>query len=202
MPAPSVAVPYAQFLRKCDRHTSVVSGLGGVAEPKLRRLLAELVLMRLFDDFQEAVEGVALRLACGAAYADGTSPTLIAPPARSTLQARGNFENFGRGGKRIFVKWSKYTFINDSVKFVIDTNDPFVAACRANSSVISEMQAIRNRIAHSSTQSYPAIVRRYYGASFNHVTPGVLLLSAKNSPPLLERYIVSCRILAKGFSCS
>lgn len=200
MPAPNVAVPYTRFSRKCDRHSSVVAGLATLADPKLRRLLAELVMMRLFDDFQEALEGVAVRLACGADYADGSPPTLLAPPARSTRHAMTNFETLGRGGSHNPARWSKYSFISDTVRFVIHPGDPFLGTCRASAQAISEMQAIRNRIAHSRTRSYPDVVRRYYGASFNQVTPGVLLLSNRNSPPLLERYLVSCRILAKDFS--
>jgi hypothetical protein len=200
MSAPSVAVPYAQFLKQCDRHSDIVDGLQSVGDPRLRRLLAELVMMRLFDDFQEVLKGVAVRLACGAAYIDGSSPTLMVQPARSTREALVNFQTLGRGGKQKYDQWSKFSYVNETVKFVFHANDPFLSTCRVNSQVLSEMQVVRNRIAHSAVKTYPDVVRRYYGASFNHVTPGILLLSSRNSPPLLERYITSCRVLAKGVS--
>src|SRR5215217_6289466 len=65
VPAPRVSVPYVEFTQRSVRLDQVVAGLSSV-EPKLQRLLAELVMMRLFDEFQEALSGIAVRLACGA----------------------------------------------------------------------------------------------------------------------------------------
>jgi hypothetical protein len=197
MPAPTVAVPLVEFSRRCDRHALVVAGLLAVPDPKLQRLLAELVMMRLFDDFQEAVAGVAVRLACGAQYADGTAPLLLTAPARSTSSATGLFETLARP-KSKYTKWSTYHYIHETVRHVLDPSDHFLAACQAHTLIISEMQAVRNRIAHAKARSYLGVVRSYYGASLNHVTPGVLLLSARFSPILIEKYIASCRTIARA----
>jgi len=164
-------------------------------------MLAELVMMRLFDDFQEVVKGVAVRLACGATYADGTPPVLLIPSARSTTQALSNFENVART-KPKSAQWSKYAFIKETVENVIHPADPFLKSCSAGSAQIADMQVIRNRIAHTGIKNYPKLVRRHYGATMNHITPGVLLLSPRNSPPLLERYIATSRVLAKSLSRS
>lgn len=199
MPTPNVSVPHAEFERRCARHNAIVSGLSQV-EPRLQKLLAELVMMRLFDEFQEAIAGVAMRLACGTTYGDGTVPTLLTNPAKSTDGARYLFENHGRQ-KRQGVRWSKTSFINETTKYVIDAQDPFVAACSANALAISEMQAIRNRIAHSNANSRKAfaiVVKRYYGASLNHISPGLLLLSQKQSPRLLDRYLTGSRVIVKA----
>ena len=157
-------------------------------------------MMRLFDEFQEAIAGIAMRLACGTPYGDGTSPKLLTTPAGSTAGARILYETFGRP-KKATLRWSKVTFINETIKYVLDANDPFGLACNANSLAISEMQAIRNRIAHSnagSRKAFGVVVKRYYGASLNHVTPGLLLLSPKQSPALLSRYITTCRVIVKA----
>jgi hypothetical protein len=175
----------------------VIGGLGAI-DARLQKLLAELVMMRLFDEFQEAIAGIALRLACGTPYADGTVPTLLTSPAKSASSARALYETFGRP-KSQPPKWSKVSFINDTTKYVLDASDPFRAACSANALVIAEMQAVRNRIAHANARSraaFAVVVKRRYGAKRNSVSPGTLLLSPRFSPTLLEQYVVTCRVIA------
>lgn len=154
--------------------------------------------MRLFDEFQEAIAGIALRLACGTPYVDGTLPTLLTLAAKSTSSARALYETFGRS-KSQPPKWSKVSFINDTTKYVLDASDPFRAACSANALVIAEMQAVRNRITHANARSraaFATVVKRRYGAKRNNVSPGTLLLSPRFSPTLLEQYLVTCRVIA------
>ena len=156
--------------------------------------------MRLFDEFQEAIAGVALRLACGTTYADGTVPTLLTAPAKSTSGARHLYETFGRP-KAAQPKWSKTSYINATTKYVLDPSDPFTAVCNANALVISEMQAVRNRIAHANARSrsaFATVVQRRYGAKLNHVSPGTLLLSPRFSPRLVDQYLAACRSITKG----
>ena len=69
-----------------------------------------------------------------------------------------------------------------------------------NSSLIDELRRVRNRIAHNNAQSrtnYRDVVRRHYGAFLNHVTPGMLLLSSRKKPTLIEQYIKKQRIFVK-----
>jgi len=90
-----------------------------------------------------------------------------------------------------------------TTKHVIDQTDLFIMACSNSSLVISEMQSVRNRIAHknaNSRKAFSVVVKRHYGAELNNVSPGLLLLSPRFSPLLLERYISSCRVIAK--TCS
>lgn len=199
MPPQSVAVPHSELLGRCHRHSQVIAALGGV-EARLQKLVAELVMMRLFDDFQEAIAGIAFRLACGTAYADGTRPTLLTAPAKSTAQARSLYETFGRT-KPQYAKWSKAGYINDTTKYVLEPSDPFTVACSAHGNVIAEMQSVRNRIAHANAKSragYAQVVKQRYGATRNNVSPGTLLISSRFSPVLLEQYLISCRVIAKA----
>jgi hypothetical protein len=198
-----VGVPYQRFLQQCTRHDRVIAGLPGI-DVGLQKLLAELVLMRLFDDLQEALSGIALRLACGATYADGVAPRLLTNAATSVAGARALFENHGRP-KPQAPKWSKTQYINDTTKNVLDLADHFGVALGANSLVISEMQAVRNRIAHnngSARKSYGIVIRRHYGASLNHVTPGLFLMSPRFTPLKLESYVTACKVIAKTCSRS
>lgn len=199
MPPQNVAVPLGEFLQRTSRHRQVIVGLGGIAIG-LQKLVAELVMMRLFDDFQEAIAGVAFRLACGTPYADGTAPVLLTTPAKSTSSARDLYENHDRT-KPQRVKWSKVTFINDTTRHVLDPGNPFVLACNANATIISEMQAVRNRIAHANANSRSAfslVVQRRYGARLNNVSPGMLLLTSRFTPTLLEQYVGTCRAIIRS----
>lgn len=199
MTVPNVSVPHREFLGQCLRHSKVIQGLPDI-DPSLQKLLAELVMMRLFDDFQVAIAGVALRLASGAPYADGTGSQLLTQPAGSIASARVLFENYGRS-RQAHMKWSRVKFINETTKHVIDPQSHFIQSCLSNSLEISEMQSIRNRIAHSNKSSrgaFSSVVRRYYGANLNHVSPGLLLLSPRQSPQLLSRYVTACQVIVKG----
>lgn len=199
MPARSLKVPFDWFLEQNLRHSRIVAALPGL-DPALQKALAELVLIRLFDDLQESIAGMAYRVACGTPYVDGTSPGLLTSPARSADGARLLFQSHGRGGKTRFVKWSKSKYIKDTVRHVISPTDPLLVACDAHSLVISEMQIIRNRIAHrnsSTRKTFNTVLTRYYGGTPTNVTPGLLLLAPRVSPPPLHQYLAASRVIVK-----
>jgi len=170
-----------------------------VRRTPLQRLIAELVMMRMFDELMEAISGVATRLACGAPYVDGTSPLLLVPPSTSTINALYLFENHNRA-RHQFAKWSRAQYINDPTQHVLDPQDTFTTACSRHGGVIREMQGVRNRIAHSNGNARTALARvisRRYGTNLNHVTPGMLLISPRFQPILLSQYISAARVIAK-----
>lgn len=194
----SLAVPYQTFIERNQRHTTIARAIRDI-DPPLQKLLAEMVLIRLFDDLQESLSGMAYRLACGTSYMDGTTPSLLTSPARTTALARGLFENHNRA-KAKYVKWSRVSYIRDTTKFVIAPTDPFIRACDSHSLIISEMQSIRNRIAHKNSDSrkkFDVVLRRYYGATPRNVTPGLLLLTPRASPTPLDFYLTATRIITK-----
>lgn len=199
MPTTAVKVPYADFIAQSDRHRRVIQGVPSI-EVKLQRLIAELVMMRLFDEFQAAIAGIASRLACGASYGDGTSPILLTAPAASAAAAVRLFEQYQRTNTKRAI-WSRADFVVATTEKVLDSSDHFAAACQAHSLIYSDMQAIRNRIAHSNhraRRSYAAVVRRHYGATMNHITPGTLLLSPRFSPTLIDTYLTASRVIVKS----
>lgn len=198
MAARSLRVPYQTFLDQNAKHSKIANALPGL-KPALQKALAELVLIRLSDDLQEAIAGMAYRLACATPYIDATTPSLLTDPARSGIGARGLFETYGRT-KYKYVKWSKTSYIRETVKHVIHSGDPFVTVCDTHSLLISEMQTVRNRIAHRNTatrKQFDIVLRRYYGGAPKSVTPGLLLIAPKVSVPPLQRYLVATRILVR-----
>jgi hypothetical protein len=163
-----------------------------------QKLVAEIVLLRLFSLFENLVSSISTKLACGARYADGSSPALLVT-CDSVRNARYNFQNHARTSQRE-LKWSKASDIKENVRYVIDPADNFIRVVNGHGTLIDEIRRVRNRIAHNNARSrsnYRLVVRRHYGAYLNHVTPGMLLLTPRISPCLLDQYIRKERILVK-----
>jgi len=73
---PSVLPDY----RAHDAEIAKLLGLAGTLgnlSPVYQKLIAEIVLLRLFSLFENLVSAVSLKLASGATYADGTAPGLF-----------------------------------------------------------------------------------------------------------------------------
>jgi len=195
---PSITPDY----RVHDLETSRLLSLSGTLSnlpPVHQKLVAEIVLMRLFDLFQNLVSSVSEKLVSGASFIDGTSPALLTS-ARSAQGARNLFQMHGRPRARQQLRWSKASDIKENVKYVIDSNDNFINVIDRNGSFIDEVRRVRNRIAHNnalSRRKYREVVRRHYGAYLNRVTPGVILLTTRLRPCLLDQYIRKARIFAK-----
>lgn len=198
MPPQTLAVPYSTFIARNHQHGRIAAALPGL-EPTLQKALAELILIRLSDDLQEALAGIAYRLACGTSYLDGSSPTLLVPKARSTDSARRLFEEQGRTKSKP-AKWSRMKYIRQTTEHVMSGGELFIRTCDSHALTLSEIQAVRNRIAHKNTNSrnkFNPVVRRYYGAVPKNVSPGLLLLTPRISPTPLEFYLAATRIIVR-----
>lgn len=195
---PSLLVDYRMY----DFESSRLLGLCGTLSDLSsfhQKLVAEIMLLRLFYLFENLISSVSIKLACGATYNDGTAPVLSVK-ARSSVHARDLFQAHGRSRMRYQLKWSTASEIKENVKYVVDAKDNFVLVIDRNGTLIDELRRIRNRIAHNNSQSrsnFKEVVRRYYGAYLNHVTPGTLLLSHRLTPSLIEQYIRQTRIVVK-----
>jgi hypothetical protein len=167
-----------------------------------QKLVVEIVLLRLFSLFENFVASVTLKLVCGATYADGSCPTLLAQ-SRSSISARILLQDYHRTRPGHQLKWSKACEIKENVRYVIDHTDNLIMTVDRNGSIIDELRRVRNRIAHNNTQSrinYREVVRRHYGAYLNNITPGMLLLTSRKHPVLIEQYIKQERILVKDIT--
>lgn len=195
---PSVLPDYHAHDTETDRLLSLGKTLSGLSALH-QKLVAEIVLLRLFSLFENLITSVSLKLISGASYADGTVPVLLVR-AGSSQSARVLLQNHGRARPRHQLIWSKATEIKVNLFHVIDHNDNLMTVIDRHGVLIDELRRVRNRIAHNNAQSrrnYRDVVRRYYGAYMNNVTPGMLLLTPRVQPSLLEQYIRRQRILAK-----
>lgn len=195
---PSVLSDYCAHDAETARLLSLVGTLSSLSILH-QKLVAEIMLLRLFSLFENLITSVSLKLTSGARYADGTVPALLAR-ARSSQSARVLLQTHGRARPRHQLKWSKAGEIRDNLRHVMDQNDNLMTVVDRNGALIDELRRVRNRIAHNNAQSrkiYRDVVRRHYGAYMNNVTPGMLLLTQRLQPSLLEQYIRQERILAR-----
>ncbi|MFA6187391.1 MAG: hypothetical protein WC770_09330 [Phycisphaerae bacterium] len=194
---PSISSDYRTHDIETQRLLALSNTLSGLS-PIHQKLVAEIVLLRLFSLFENLIRSVTLKLLCRAVYIDGSIPMLLTS-ARSSQNAFTLLKTYGRN-KNHQPLWSKATDIKENLRYVINHADNIIIVVDRNSVMIDELRRVRNRIAHNnagSRKDYRHVVRKHYGAFMNHVTPGKLLLTQRIQPPLLEQYIRQERILVK-----
>jgi hypothetical protein len=195
---PKVTVDYDICRKEIDKLISLEKQLGSLP-PKYRKLVAEIVILRLSYLLENAITSIAVKIQCGAKYADGSLPVVMVG-ATNKQAALNNMIHHGRAKPRYNLKWSQVSEIKKNLKHVLNLSDNFVMVLDHHGSFIEELRRVRNRIAHNNRQSrkkYREVVKHHYGAFLNAATPGVLLLSPKNSPPLIAQYLLKSRILVK-----
>lgn len=164
-----------------------------------RKLLAEIVLIRLFLLLENSIELISCKIACGAGYLDGTIPNLTMRH-RSIDSSLAFMETHNRP-PRYRARWNGSQEIRDNLTFILPPTDSFFSCIQRYASHITEWRYIRNHIAHrnrSTRQKFNNVVRKHYGAIKRGLTPGTLLLSPRlGSPVLVVQYLVQAKILIK-----
>ncbi|OHD90957.1 hypothetical protein [Sulfuricurvum sp. RIFCSPLOWO2_12_FULL_43_24] len=166
-------------------------------EVKYQYFIAEMIMLRLFAALEDSIAQIAFKLAAGASYTNGLSPTLTTRASNVTA-ARALFLQHGRPKPIINLKWTQAKHISDSVKYVIPTTEKFIENVRIHGRILNEMRIIRNVLAHNSTSAkidFKAMIRQIYGAQVP-VTTGAFLTSTRRiSTSNLEKYLLSTKII-------
>lgn len=166
--------------------------------PKYRKLIAEIMLVRLFYILENGIRVISCKAVCGAAYLDGTAPSVVRL-CRSVTAAAAEMQNFGRS-RRHDLKWSRASEIKENLKYVLAPSDHLLQIVDAHGQYIDELRRVRNRVTHDNPgarSNFRVVVRRHYGAELNWVTPGTLLVSPRRTPALIEEYLLKARVLVK-----
>lgn len=190
-------VDYLELYSEIDKLIDLLSHISSL-QPRFAKLVAEILLLRLFDSLKETIMSVTTKIGCGALYVDGSQPRL-AVQSRSRQGAIDNMMKYGRKKPR-YLHWSQVKEIRKNVRYIIDPNEYFLNELDRHILFIEEIRWIRNRIAHNNTTvraNYRRAILRYYGGYVNSVTPGTLLLSPRQTPVLIEQYLKKARILVK-----
>lgn len=196
---PKLEPDFRYYWDEAMRLQGLVDSMGSIS-PTYRKVVAEIVLLRLHYLLQNTIISVLVKLICRATYLDGSSPNLLvsARSREATLNAIASHRPRKRRGS---LSWSKVAEIKNNVKYFLAPAEHALAVLDAHGVFVDELRRVRNRIAHNDTkarQNYQVVVKRYYGAKLNSVTPGTLLLSPRRRPVLLEQYLVKCRILVRN----
>ena len=192
---------YDWYNNQASRLQSVAGSLAAL-NPLHQKIIAEVLLLRLFDLLVSLMVVVATKVSQGSVYLDGTSPTLLVSKVRSKQAAITQFKNLGRTSPKQQLRWTIPQDIHDNVAFVIAPSDNLRQVITRHATSIDEMRRVRNRIAHNNPkarQQFQIVIRQYYGATLNHLTPGTLLLTDRWQPQraLLSQYFVRAGICAK-----
>lgn len=189
---------YRLFTNEVNKLQSLSSNTTSLALP-YQKLVAEITFLRLFGLLETYLASICMKLACGVPYLDGTKPLLL-KKANTIMQAGSLFKTYGRNKTRPLSPWTHAKSIKKNVRYVIAPSDNIIKKLNIYSQKINEIRRIRNRIAHNNTTSrkkYREVVRMHYGAYLNHITPGILLLTPRKSPRLLDQYTIQLLIITK-----
>lgn len=195
---PRLDLEYTFFRRETNKLIALHANISPLP-PAYQKLVAEIIVLRLFDLLQNVIKSTAVKIICRARYIDGSAPLLL-EPAGSRQEALSKMVYHNRTSPRNYLSWSKVNDIKKNVKYVISHSDHLLIVLNIHASFIEEVRRVRNRIAHNNSNSrkkYRLVVQSHYGAFVNSVTPGILLLSPRRTPTLMEQYLRKSTILVK-----
>jgi len=190
----------ANFFNETDRLLVLIGSTFDI-EPVHRKLIAEIVLLRLSILLEIQIQRIFAKICCCASYLDGSSP-IVVNPLRSMTSALHAMATLNRPRPRYPI-WNDGAEIRKNVEHLINVTDHCIGIMRTYAPHLTEIRYVRNHIAHrndGTRKNYRSILRKYYGAFLPGITCGPLLLSNRVSkPPLLEVYIRTSRVLLNHY---
>ena len=200
MPTASLSVDLKQFYSQTTQLNSLIPSLNNLSADH-RKLVAEIMMVRLFLMVENTIQSACGKLLCGAPYLDTTTPLLLVL-ARSSVDAFDLMRNHGRTKAKRSLNWTQSSEIRDNLRYTMDQNDSIFQAISNYGTLLTDMRYIRNHIAHKSSgslENFQKLIRKHYGGLKRGVTPGLLLLTQALGPPvLIEQYILSSRVMIKS----
>ena len=190
MPTPNLARDWKAFGLETDRLKLLLQSVPSL-EPKHQKLVAEMLIVRLFLSIENTIARTCAKMLCGADYLDGTTPRRLAA-AGSIVKARTLMATYGRP-KRRHLMWSMPREIKLNINYTIDSNDPLFHVLSQHAQFLTDIRFVRNHVVHNNEGTrvnFRKVVRAQYGGLKRGVTPGLLLLTtAVSTTPLVRRYL-------------
>lgn len=165
--------------------------------PNMQELVSETIMLRLFSILETCIRETSIKVACGGKYRSGliSSPILL---CKSKDRALEQFKTYNRTKALQNLRFTNVSSTNDSIKYIIDSLEPFRVNLNHFGVEIEEMRKVRNHIAHRYRSTYvdfKSVILSRYGA-FVKIRPGVFLLSTKRSTqPILEEYLIKTKVI-------
>jgi len=195
---PQLAVDHREFGKQADRLLQLLPHISSMP-PSFQKMVIEIIMLRLFSLLESTLQSITLKVLCGTHYLDLTNPALALVSPNSSA-AIANMQSHGRTKPHYQLRWTRASEIKENVKHLLNPTDNLITVLDSHGQLLDEMRRVRNRIAHNNADSrrnYRIVVRQYYGAFVNTVTPGVLLGSNRHSPLLIEQYARKSKIVVK-----
>lgn len=164
---------------------------------EMQGFVAEMLMLRLFSILETCVRDVSIKVACGTPYKNGinSNPTI---KCKSVNDAIEKFKKEGRRKPLRYLQFANVSQTNDSIKYVINSTEPFRVKLSGYGPIYEEMRCVRNHIAHrtkSTYDDYRKIVKQRYGANLR-IKPSSFLISTKRDGVVkIDDYIRTIRIL-------
>jgi len=198
MAAARLSVDWHRIHEQTTRLEGLASSLSNL-QPRHRKLVAEIALVRLFLLLENTVSSIGSKLLTGAGYLDGTAPRRLVN-ARSRKHANDLMRTRARA-KPVKLGWRQSADIRENLATTLDSSDPFFAVIANNGTLLTDMRYIRNHVVHfndSTRTNFRKVVRKHYGGLKQGVSPGLLLLTDQvGRRPLLSSYILAVRVMVK-----
>lgn len=195
----SLLVDWREFDHEISRLSSLVASITPL-DAMHRKLVAEIMIVRLFLAMENTIKSVSAKLLCGAAYVDATAPQRLVA-AGSMESAYELMRRHGRP-KEVRLGWSQASDVRENLKFTIAPTDPVFGSLSAAATLLTDMRFVRNHVAHKNEGTrvnFRKVVRKHYGGLKPGVTPGLILLTPSLGPPsLLEQYLLGSRVAIKS----
>ncbi len=201
MPRVSLSVTYNRAINDIQVLSQYVTGFANM-DAKYQHIIGEVIMLRLFSVLESTISETALKIACGARYRNGGNATILCP-CNSLDNAHHNMLTHNRNKALRYLQWTKASFVNDSIRHVLDLNDHYARNISNHSISINEMRVVRNHIAHNSASTrteYNNLLRSRYGGN-PKITVGAFLVSTNRTPTAnISKYITTTQIIVNDIT--
>lgn len=165
--------------------------------PEMYGFVAEMLMLRVFSILENCVKDVSARVACGVPYRNGvvSSPTI---KCKSIQDALNRFKSEGRSKSLLYLKFTNVSGTNESIKYIINSSEPFRTKLSKYGVQFDEMRKVRNHIAHrykNTYVEYKNVIMSRYSANLK-LKPSVFLTSTKRqSRAIIDEYLITVKVM-------
>lgn len=199
MSRPSLAVNWREVNDQTLALQKLIGSLVALS-PAHQKLVAEVVMVRLFLLLDNTFRSSSAKLLCGAQYLDASQPKRLVQ-ASSAARAIKLMKTHNRAKPKYKLSWTHANAITNNLLTTLDSSDPFFGAVTQHSAIIDQMRRVRNHIAHRNDgtgNEFRIEVTTRFGGAKRGMTPGLfLLLPTAQSQHKIDEYLIASRVIVR-----
>lgn len=196
MPAPRIQTAYNNALKDI-RVVENYRNKSKTLQPQFQGFVAEILMLRLFGILEKAVNDISCRVACGAGYLNGVTPTPTIL-AHSLNDALSQFKTFNRPQTLKHLQFTNVSNTNNAIKEVIPATEPLRQNLSHYGNQFEEMRIVRNQIAHRTSNTYSKyknVIKNRYGSVLKLKTSVFLTSTSRERIPVFDQYITIVKLM-------